>query len=88
MLIKSDLLNEYLGNSDSERIDLSNLKISLAHFGGERQWEKYLQDGFSNNGKHFLISRANEDDTKTLNGNNNIQIWNNTSWLPIICDLM
>lgn len=83
-LLNPDLLNAYLGTNEDNRKDLSNLKICLAHFGGEDHWKKYLKDGSSDYGRQYLINR----DPKTLRGKNNNQVWKHTSWLPIICDLM
>jgi len=83
-LLNPDLLNKYLGKPDSERIDLSSLKICLAHFGGEDQWYKYLEDGWSDFGKKNILSQ----DGKILGIKDVEQAWRSISWLPLICGLI
>ncbi|TCK67984.1 amidohydrolase family protein [Winogradskyella wandonensis] len=72
---------------------LSDLKLCFAHFGGEDQWNKFLEadrDNYTsqlvllpNNGIHFLTDK---------NGNPKpgkpAFIWNHVDWYSIICSLM
>jgi predicted TIM-barrel fold metal-dependent hydrolase len=89
-LLNKDLLNTYLGNLASEAIDLSKLKICLAHFGGEDEWKKYLNDGWNNYNKNITHDGVADYHKKknTLNHGNPRTIWWNASWLSVIYDLM
>jgi len=89
-LLNKDLLNTYLGNLASEAIDLSKLKICLAHFGGEDEWKKYLNDGWNNYNKNITHDSVADYHKKknTLNHGNPRTIWWNASWLSVIYDLM
>ena len=85
-LLDRDLLSQYIPDAP----DLSKLKICLAHFGGEKAWEKYDKDiwNFYNNN----ISQASLEDylkhKNTLTHASRRTIWWNASWLSIIYDLM
>ncbi|CAM4344077.1 amidohydrolase family protein [Flavobacterium terrigena] len=89
-LLNKELLNEFLGNSPDKAIDLSKLKICLAHFGGEDEWKKYLNDCWNNYNKN--ISHDSKTDyskrKNTLNHGNPRTIWWDASWLSVIYDLM
>ena len=93
-LLNKDLLKEYLGNDYEEGLDLSKLKICLAHFGGEDEWKKYLNDGWNNYNKNISHLSKSEYDTyyqkyrNTLNHENQRTMWWNASWLSVIYDLM
>lgn len=85
-LLDPELLSGYLGYD----IDLSKLKICLAHFGGSKEWYKYEADGWNNYNKN--ISHAPLKDymrvKNTLNHKSTRTIWWNASWLSVIYDLM
>ena len=85
-LMNKDLLKEYLG----EEVDLKNLKICLAHFGGSDEWNRYLNDSWNNYNKNISHEPIEEyiKKTNTLNHKNPRTIWWNASWLSIIYDLM
>ncbi|ESU28677.1 hypothetical protein FLJC2902T_12680 [Flavobacterium limnosediminis JC2902] len=85
-LLNKDLLKEYIGYE----LDLSNLKICIAHFGGEEEWAKYMADSWNNYNKN-INHECKEDYLKknnTLTHGNQRTIWWNASWLSIIYDLM
>lgn len=89
-LMNRSLLKDYLGTTYENTPDLSQLKICLAHFGGEEEWKKYLKDGWnsynkniSHDSKAVYLKRKN-----TLNHGNPRTIWWNASWLAVIYDLM
>lgn len=85
-LLDKTLLSEYLGYE----MDLSKLKICIAHFGGDDQWEKYMQDSWNNYNKN--INHQQRDvylkRKTTLQHGNQRTIWWNASWLSVIYDLM
>ncbi len=87
-LLDKDLLSEYLG----EDIDLSKLKICLAHFGGTKEWNRYTEDNwnnYNNNISHRSLDDYNSSPIKnTLTHGSVRTIWWNASWLSIIYDLM
>lgn len=93
-LLNKDLLKEYLGDNYEEGLDLSKLKICLAHFGGEDEWKKYLNDGWNNYNKNITHDSKEAYEAyykrykNTLNHDNQRTIWWNASWLSIIYDLM
>lgn len=89
-LLNKDLLKEYLGDDYEEELDLSKLKICLAHFGGEDEWKKYLNDGWNNYNKNITHDSIEDYRRRknTLNYGNQRTIWWNASWLSIIYDLM
>jgi len=73
-----------------EDIDLSNLKICLAHFGGSDEWDRYLSNPWSQ--YHNNISHGTEEEyskyKNTLNHGSRDLIWKDASWLCIIYDLI
>ncbi len=86
-LLDEKLLSQYLG----EKIDLSKLKICLAHFGGTKEWNKYSEDNWNNYNNNI----SHQSKNKYLNRKIKIPylwklrtIWWNASWLSIIYDLM
>lgn len=68
--------------------DFKNLKICLAHFGGENEWKKYMSDGWNNYNKNIChdTKEVYERRKNTLNHGNQKTIWWNASW--VICYLM
>ncbi len=85
-LLDPQLLGKYLNQS----IDLSKLKICLAHFGGTDQWEKYQKDVWNDyNNNISPVSKSQYLERKnTLNHGSRRTIWWNSSWLSIIYDLL
>ncbi|WP_299224123.1 hypothetical protein [uncultured Psychroserpens sp.] len=87
-LLDKTLLSNYLG----EETDLSKLKICLAHFGGTKEWLRYIEDSWINyNNKISKVSKIDYQNSKyknTLTHGNKRTIWWNASWLSIIYDLM
>lgn len=87
-LLNPEMLSEYLG----ENIDLSKLKICLAHFGGTEEWEKYRKDAFNNYNNN--VSPSSKDEylkspfKNTLTHGSKRTIWWNASWLSVIYDLI
>lgn len=85
-LLNKELLSEYLGYE----ADLSQLKICIAHFGGDDQWERYMQDSWNNYNK--MINHEEREAylkrKRPLNHGNQRTIWWNASWLSVIYDLM
>ena len=75
--------------------DLSHLKICLAHFGGEDQWEKYLEKDryhYSNAliknpdyGIEFLYTEKNKKD---ISWTKLEDCWKKVDWYSIICSMM
>ncbi|GAA3647216.1 hypothetical protein [Flavivirga jejuensis] len=75
--------------------NLSHLKICLAHFGGEDQWEKYLEkDRFhysnalikkTDHGIEFLYTDDNKKDISWTKLEN---CWKKVDWYSIICSMM
>ena len=82
-LLNPDLLNRF--SDGKKKYNLSGLKICLAHFGGEDEWQRYLKDGWGDFGKSNLKNRK---DPMTLRGTDNIQVWKAVSWLTIVYDIM
>jgi predicted TIM-barrel fold metal-dependent hydrolase len=76
--------------------DLSNLKICLGHFGGEDEWQRYLDmdrfnpaaclDKFPFKGIDFF--NAQGDDPKGSAPGKIEQVWKFVDWYSIICSLM
>lgn len=89
-LLNKELLKEYLGDNYGEIPDFKNLKICLAHFGGEEEWKKYMSDGWNNYNKNIChdTKEVYEKRKNTLNHGNQRTIWWNASWLSVIYDLM
>nr|WP_321224410.1 hypothetical protein [uncultured Psychroserpens sp.] len=87
-LLDKDLLSSYLG----EEIDLSKLKICLAHFGGSKEWLRYTDDNWNNYNNNISHSSRqayfNSKIKNTLTHGSTRTIWWNASWLSIIYDLM
>lgn len=87
-LLDKQLLNSYLKENGIDReVDLSKLKICLAHFGGIAEWEKYKQDAwnnYNNNIPPYLKSQRKN----TLTHGSKRTVWWNASWLSVIYDLI
>lgn len=87
-LLNKDLLSDYL----EEEVDLSKLKICLAHFGGTKEWNKYKADNWNNYNNNISHVSKNEYLNRkiknTLNHGSTRTIWWNASWLSVIYDLM
>jgi len=91
-------LNEIFGfkgeNAPMER-DLSELKFCLAHYGGEDQWNKYLekdryaysQQVIKNPGTGIEFIKFVED-TGKINYNHLAQLWKYVDWYSIISSMM
>lgn len=108
-LLEEELLRKVLGQKDIEvrtrqlfgykddqtplSMDLSNLKICFAHFGGEDEWERYFEldrDNFSTQvlknpevGITFLKSSNGVDTPGKIE-----LLWKGTDWYSIICSMM
>jgi len=87
-LLDKELLSTYLG----EEVDLSKLKICLAHFGGTKEWNRYKEDNWNNYNNNISHLPKNEyldrGIKNTLNHGSKRTIWWNASWLSMIYDLM
>ena len=93
---KDNTVRELFGYTDSQtpmRHNLSHLKICLGHFGGDDEWEKFMdsdRDNYSSQlvrypdkGISFLTSRSGDPAPGKPE-----QIWRFTDWYSIICSLM
>ncbi|MBT3243102.1 MAG: amidohydrolase family protein [Bacteroidetes bacterium] len=85
-LLDKNLLSGYLG----EDKDLSKLKICLAHFGGNKEWDDYRKDAFNDYNNNIAPVSLTEYNKKinTLTHKNTKRIWWHASWLSVIYDLM
>lgn len=87
-LLNKSLLSEFVG----EELDLGELKICLAHFGGGDEWKKYMSDAWNNyNNLISPVSKSEYESSRiknTLNHGSPRTIWWNASWLSVIYDLM
>lgn len=85
-LLNPTLLSSYLKRD----IDLSRLKICLAHFGGTEEWDKYRSDAWNDYNNNISPIEMDEYLKKknTLNHGSRRTIWWNASWLSIIYDLL
>lgn len=83
-LLNQSLLARYWGNDTP---DYRNLKICLAHWGGEDQWYRFLEDAWTETAINVKTGKY-----PSLNLDNwNIKpkdAYKNFSWFSIICDLM
>ncbi len=75
--------------------DLSHLKVCLAHFGGEDQWEKYLEKDryhYSNalikNPNHGIEFLYTDDNTKDISWTKLEDCWKKVDWYSIICSML
>ncbi|MCB0559217.1 MAG: amidohydrolase family protein [Phaeodactylibacter sp.] len=107
-LLEEPLLRKLVGKAQDNRIrelfgyhgpdkpldhDLSQLKICIAHFGGEDQWSRYLElDRYNyslqlirnpDRGIDFLYNRQGAYSPAKLE-----QVWKYTDWYSIICSIM
>lgn len=83
----------YTPNCSSLTSNLSNLKICLAHFGGEEEWKRYFEldrDNYSTQviknptvGIDFFKNKTGAARPGKLE-----QIWKGCDWYSIICSLM
>lgn len=82
--------NEQAGTID---FDLSTIKICLAHFGGELEWNKFLEtdrDVYSRR----IIKNPDEGISLMRNSKGNLSwtkintLWHDTDWYSIICSLL
>lgn len=93
---KNDAIRELFGYVDDDTpldINLCNLKICLAHYGGEKEWEKYLEtdrDNYSQKmvtnpdfGINFMQNSKNEFSISKIN-----QLWHNVDWYTIISSML
>jgi len=84
-LLNKDLLNIYLEkNKINKDYNFSDLKICLAHFGGEEEIQKYFNNLYADYEKVLGYDTGKS----TLDHNNRHQIWYNASWFKVILDLM
>ena len=107
VLLKEELLRIWVSQCDEEikdlfgykdpltklKRDLSHLKICFAHFGGEDQWNKYLElDRYNyssqltkspNNGINFLYTEEDKFSWKKLE-----DCWKKVDWYSIICSMI
>lgn len=84
-MLNPTLLSTYIG----ENIDLSKLKICLAHFGGSAEWYKYFQDSYNTYNNNIAPNNSYYKNRKnTLNHGSTRTIWWNASWLSVIYDLI
>lgn len=80
--------------------DLKELKVCLAHFGGEEEWVRYLESDRSNYSQQLIVDRARgleldintglppTDPVLISRWNSLANIWKNVDWYSIICSLM
>ncbi|HXB44147.1 MAG TPA: hypothetical protein VNV85_08835, partial [Puia sp.] len=94
---KDSKLAEIFGFTDENTAllrDLSNLKICLAHFGGDDEWFKYYE-----NDRYFFSNELTQDQVKGIDFFCNKetgerkdgkpeQIWKYADWYTIICSMM
>ncbi len=91
-------LNIIFGYSDCEtplKHPFKNLKICMAHYGGEEHWERYLEKDsysyiqqiikFPGKGLTFF---DDDDDRQEINYNRLAQYWKNVDWYTIISSMM
>ncbi|HAA10797.1 MAG TPA: hypothetical protein DCE41_03510, partial [Cytophagales bacterium] len=72
--------------------DLSNLKICLAHFGGEEEWLKYLARDRQPRAQHLIQNRSRGLDFSAKQYQEHPsfleQVWWQEDWYSIICSLI
>ena len=95
---QDDDLNTLFGFTGLDKpltANLSNLKINLAHYGGEDQWKKYLntdRDPFGQQinkqpGQGIKFVKYDKK-TKALRYTRLAKMWKYTDWYSIICSMM
>jgi len=95
---QDDDLNKLFGFKDMHQpltANLSNLKINLAHYGGEDQWRKYLEaDRYSYSqqinkqpGKGIEFVKY-DPDTKAIEYERLAEMWKYVDWYSIISSMM
>jgi predicted TIM-barrel fold metal-dependent hydrolase len=87
-LLNQKLLQIYFDKEGlGDAPDLKNLKICLAHFGGDDEWKNFLQDP-------WLPDSSNILDTADPYRSLDVSLWNKPegaakySWFSIVCDLI
>lgn len=83
----------FINSSTKLKYDLAHLKICLAHYGGEEQWNKYFERDRHNYSQHLIKHRDRGLDF-SLNSEGKIpwgrykDIWRSVDWYSIISSLM
>ncbi|WP_347922435.1 hypothetical protein [Pontimicrobium sp. SW4] len=89
-------LKKLFGYSETDgtlAYNLSNLKICLAHFGGEEEWAKYMESD-----RHTYSQRLIREPKEAINFMKNSSkefswyklntLWDETDWYSLICSLL
>lgn len=83
----------YTDENTALKQNLSGLKVCLAHFGGEEEWVRYLEQDREVFSQRLM--RAPEEAIKFMQNYDQVfswdkinQLWSNADWYSIICSLM
>ncbi len=96
---KTQALFGYTNDETPLKSDLSDLKICFAHFGGDDQWQRYLElDRYDyakrlmqepDKGINFLYTKDDEDaKDREISWKKLEDCWKKVDWYSIICSLM
>jgi len=88
----------YSEEEDSIQHNLSNLKVCLAHYGGEEEWTRYMEQDRQNYSQRLMRNPEEAINFMTTSGSGKTKgkfswykindLWNKADWYSIICSMM
>ncbi len=93
---KSEELKKVFGydeDKDTIKYNLHNLKICLAHFGGEGEWTRYMEQDRNNYSQRLMRDpvtalRFMQNSRKEFSWFKINDLWHKTDWYSLICSLL